>query len=30
VAGFRKAIGSSSTQLTLVRIMREGVLIEPN
>jgi hypothetical protein len=30
VAGFRKAIGDSSTQLTLVRIMHDGVLIEPN
>jgi hypothetical protein len=30
VAGFSKAIGDPSTHLTLVRIMRDGVLIEPN
>ena len=30
VAGFRKAIGDSGTHLTLVRIMRDGILIEPN
>jgi hypothetical protein len=29
VAGFRKAIGDSSTRLTLMRIMRDGALIEP-
>ena len=30
VSGFRRAIGDSSTQLTLVRIVRDGILIEPN
>jgi hypothetical protein len=29
VAGFRKAIGDSSARLTLVRIVRDGALIEP-
>jgi hypothetical protein len=29
VAGFRKAMGDSSARLTLVRIMRDGALIEP-
>ncbi len=29
VAGFRKAVGGSSARLTLVRIMRDGTLIEP-
>jgi hypothetical protein len=28
VSGFRKAIGDSSAQLTLVRIMRNGALVE--
>jgi len=29
VAGFRKAIGEPSARLTLVRIMRDGALVEP-
>jgi hypothetical protein len=30
VAGFRKSVGDSTARLTLVRIMREGVLQQPN
>jgi hypothetical protein len=30
VAGFRKAVGDSGAHLTLVRIMRNGTLIEPH
>ena len=29
VAGFRKAVGDARVRLTLVRIMRDGALIEP-
>ena len=29
VAGFRKAVGNASVRLTLVRILRDGALIEP-
>lgn len=30
VAGFRKAVGDSTLRLTVVRIMRDGVLRQPN
>jgi hypothetical protein len=30
VSDFRKAIGDRDTRLTLVRIMRDGALVEPN
>ena len=29
-AGFRNSVGDSTTQLTVVRIMRDGVLQQPN
>jgi hypothetical protein len=30
VAGFRKSVADSTARLTLVRIMRDGVLQQPN
>jgi hypothetical protein len=30
VSDFRKALGNRDTRLTLVRIMRDGALVEPN
>jgi hypothetical protein len=30
VSGFRKAVGNRDTRLTLLRIMRDGALVEPN
>jgi hypothetical protein len=30
VAGFRRAVGDSSARLTVLRIMRDGVLHQPN
>jgi hypothetical protein len=30
VSDFRKAVGNRDTRLTLVRIMRDGALVEPN
>ncbi|HEV2008014.1 MAG TPA: hypothetical protein VGQ88_04745, partial [Burkholderiales bacterium] len=30
VSGFRKAVGDANARLTLVRIMRDGALVESN